>query len=459
MKKQKTFLLSNRRVQLVFVLVLAAAGLYLAARGGLFAVFGSSGSTDNEAPTIAFELVALDRVALRLEDDSGIRSVKYDILSPEDYVSPVHGPCQRARYDLFTSSSSSGHVFGITDANLGKYLCVKVVDDSPARNTAYGYYQLHTHQSAVEQAYYYHHRNSEFVSERDFKQDFKLEVAHYQPSSGHLDVRLSGFPVGLRDLRGINYTGVSSWEDCAEDIFLKEESQRLISGYQLADRDVSDLDYLDVSLPVFENESGSYLCVRVELWGSAGEYIGFFGSQVESSKLFVTRRTIGSLLADAKVRYSKLEVKHTAYDFRDNHSVYSHIDSLFSLYAVSPMHVGEVAAIDMSFNLPGKLRIGGDPDVYGFIFEKVRYAYVESEEDCDEDTFKRLRPTLANRFDEGLNHYYTYDRPGYNLSFFLTDDDLDGAYLCIEATIKGDKFLADFHPRKVFSYEINFPDS
>ncbi|MYB39937.1 hypothetical protein F4X86_01410 [Candidatus Saccharibacteria bacterium] len=464
MKKQKAAtsnsgkarFLGSYRVQLGLMLLFLVTGLYLASFNNLLAVFGSSGSEDNKPPDITFKMIAVDQIILGVADDSDV-SVRYDILSPEDYVSPVHGPCQRARYDLFHSSPFSAYIFRITDANLGKYLCVQAIDNSPARNTAYGHYRLHTHQPAIEKASHFGHGYAHV--RQAFERGFKLDIAHYQPSGGHLDVRLSGFPHDWKELRGVNYTDVPSWEDCDEDVFLAEGSDTgAISGYQLADRDVSGLDELDISLPIFENANENYLCIRVAL--HANDLVDLLPSQYESTKLFVTSQTIGSLLADAWfwLQYEELEVRHTDYDGAIHH-VYGNIDTLFSLHAAPSSRFNDQAgAVSMSLNLPGKIRRGGgNNDIQGFLVERVRYAYVESAAACDKDTFKRLRPTLANRFDENRDRYYAYNGHSYDLSFTV-DNDRNGEYLCIEVSIKGDVSASfDHHPSKIFVYEIDLP--
>ena len=312
-----------------------------------------------------------------------------------------------------------------------------------------------TYSPAIER---YSHWSFSYV-DNDFG-DFKLEVADYQPDGGHVKIRLSGFPAGLETLRGIDYLDTASQEDCQEDLF-ESGSGRIASGYQHNDADVSQYEQLDVSLPIFTNDPGNYLCVRVEIWDYAVSV-----PRQQAIKLFVTEQTLGSMLAGATRDYEELSVKDSDRVLLATHFAAPAQDSLderFRLYATLEPIGWTISGgqrsntVGMSFNMPGKLRLKHGSDIQGFEVESVEYAYVNYYDHCGEYVFSSARPSQKTRRDRGIE-VNAYDNPGMSLEFDIGADS-NGGYLCIKAEIKGDVSAGtDSHHYKIFSYAIDLPE-
>ena len=97
--------------------------------------YSTASLADRQAPRITLDTSRTNEIALRIEDNSGLEEIKYDIPTRGH----AQGPCGRAQY---TRSAQNLQVFRVYAGNHGRYLCVKAVDSSVFRHASYSSQQL-----------------------------------------------------------------------------------------------------------------------------------------------------------------------------------------------------------------------------------------------------------------------------------------------------------------------------
>ena len=455
----------------ILLAMLAGVGLYTASSLGLFRVLGSSES-EAEEPAINFELVGYDKIALDAENAAGL-VISYGVAGPGE-ASPIHGPCAHVVYGSIASASER-MVFEVTDDNRGKYLCVKLYGAGTKSRAYYGHYYLRTYRPSTEKEAYWTVRNERFragdphdrisiSSAHAFEHNLGLEVAEYQDIGGnHFKVKLVNIPPSsdLDILRAVDYLGVANQDDCNRDLF-SFDNDWLASGYAPKDyHDTPDGD-LDIYLPTFANADGDYLCIRVTTWGSdlptrrslgggglpiigRSDYEEFYENS--SHKIFVTRNPV-EVPSPSRSLYKKAETVSVDYARGIDKSYFY---SRFLLYVTEPKALNDSSGryvVNISFNLPGqrvfKHRTSTPDWIDGGLFvDKVEYAVIDSEKTCGSQASKFKRSSRSGR-----------------LMQLTLKPEVGSNKLCVKAILKGARRGApDLNPHKIFSYEINFPDS
>ena len=428
-------------------------------------------------------------------DDSGISNIRYS--TPQ-----ASKPADCSKLSSFPHLVSDNEI-KINGGNGGKWLCIRVVDDSPSKNKTYVSKRLVytptesdegpedvTDPPAIPIGYQptqvvdtYHHSN-----DADYRQllddNFLLATRQSAPSE-HLSFKLTTPGSFRHSLTGpdtiitghavhaVDYIDVSEKSGCYRELF-GDGRKTSVNGLDIENQGAlnqiaSNTVVRNGQLPLFTFQYQMFACIKVTLWADKSG-----GSDSRATyKIFVTANPVDVPTTTSESRYEGAISRHVSdsYEYSiialpataivtdlfsqpENRRRYlEHIASKLLLYVEqeSTSANNDGVQLNLAVNLPGKFIIDDASDVQRFVMEKVTYFYTGDVDQCDEEVFKsnNLGVTIYRHQEDELGQQLRLGRRGQA-----------SQYLCVKIKIKGEipntgiGGALDFQQYRVFSYKI-----